>query len=330
MIGGRIFWMSDTSSWASVRSMTCIFVNIDTFERVNQGYTKSDLYKMVNNKTWTMDKMLVLAQNGYSNTNVGDESIDGVDRGDDFGLATAVDMACIDLWLYAAGLRYTELNARGTYNWTLENPVHVEFISWWQDKVLNDDDVLSKRPALEMVEKGRAMFMHAPVLATESNLEYEFTVLPMPFYNTDVKNNYTTSLCNMYGSYLIPKATRADAFERSSTVLELLAAGGNKYLAPAYVEVYLKRQVSAADPEMMRMFNIIRNSVAFDLGYLYSSSLTVENLSSQGVYDEVFLILRRLWAGDDSNYTNISTIWTQVKGTATTKLDNLMFDILDY
>ena len=30
MIGGRIFWMSDNSSWTSVRSMTCIFVNVDT------------------------------------------------------------------------------------------------------------------------------------------------------------------------------------------------------------------------------------------------------------------------------------------------------------
>lgn len=330
MIGGRIFWMSDNSSWTSVRSMTCIFVNVDTFERVNQGYTKAHLYEMVDKKTWTMENLIILSQNAYSNTNTGDEKTEGVDNGDEFGLATAVGMARVDLWLYGAGLRYTELNNKGTYDWTLEKPVHVEFIDWWQEKIQNDDDVLSKNPENVLVEEGRAMFMHAPVLVTESNLEYNFTVLPMPFYKTDVKNNYSTSLCNMYGSWLIPKATKTEAFERSATVLEVLAAGGNMYLAPAYFEVYLKRQVATADLDMMRMFNVIRNSIVFDLGYLYGSSLTVENLAGNGIYDEPFLALRRLWTGGSSNYSNITTVWAQIKGTATTKLNNLMVDILDY
>ena len=330
MIGGRIFWMSDNSSWTNVRAMTCIFVNVDTFERINQGYTRADLYDMVDKKTWTMDSMLVLAQNAYSNTNTGEEKIDGVDNGDEFGVAAAVAMARVDLWLYGAGLRYTKLNARGTYDWTLADPVEVGFINEWQGKLQGDDDVLSKNPEIDMVVDGRAMFMHAPVSATEENLEYEFTVLPMPFYKTEVKNNYSTSLCNIYGSYLIPKATKTEAFERSATVLELLAAGGNKYLAPAYFEVYLKRQQAAADPDMMRMFNVIRNSIVFDLGYLYGSTLTVENLGGGGVYDEVFLALRRLWTGGSSVYTNITTIWAQISGTATTKLNNLMCDILDY
>ena len=81
---------------------------------------------------------------------------------------------------------------------------------------------------------------------------------------------------------------------------------------------------------MMAMFNVIRNSISFDLGYLYGTSLTVENLAGNGIYDELFLALRRLWTGGSSAYTNITTMWAQISGTATTKLNNLMVDILDY
>ena len=326
MIGGRIFWMSDNASWTSVRSMTCIFVNVETFERVNEGLTTADLYNMVDNKTWTMDNILLLSQNAYSDTNLETE---GKDQKDEFGLATAVQNARVDLWLYGAGLRYTEQNSSGTYDWTLGNPVHQDFITWWQEKIQTDDDILETNPGLEIVTEGRAMFAHAPVYTTEENLEFTYTVLPMPFYKTSVKNNYSTSLCNMYGSYLIPRATRTEAFERSATVLELLAAGGNKYLAPAYFHVYLKRQQAATDPDMMRMFNVIRNSIVFDLGYLYGSSLTVENLANPSISDELFIAVRRLWSGSQS-YTNINTVWDQVKGTATTKLNDLMVDVLEY
>ena len=307
MIGGRIFWMSDNSSWTNLRSMTCIFVNKAKFETYNEGYTVDKLYEMVDNKTWTMDNMLALSQNAYENTSSGDDKTDGIDNADDFGFAAAIGMARVDLWLYAAGLRYTKLNTRGTYDWTLGDQVVIDMINDWQQKIQNDDDVLSKNPETEFGVQGKAIFMHAPILMTEDGLEYEYTVLPMPFYKTSIKNNYSTSLCNMYGSYLIPKAQKSEGFERSATVLELIAAGGNQYLAPAYFEIYLKRQQAAMDHDMFRMFNIIRNSVVFDLGYLYGSSLLVENLSGSG-YDEPFLALRRIWTGGSNSYADRKSV----------------------
>ena len=112
--------------------------------------------------------------------------------------------------------------------------------------------------------------------------------------------------------------------------VEAVLARGNRRLAPAYFEIYLNRQSAAADLDMQKMFNLIRNCITFDLGYLYGSSLTVENLGSDG-YSEVFIALRRTWAGDGTGaYSNISVVWACIKSTATTKLNNLMVDILDY
>ena len=330
MIGGRIFWMSDNSSWTSIRSMTGIFVNVDMFERVNQGLTKQHLYDMVHGKTWTMENLLILSQNGYANTNTGEEKIDGVDDGDEFGFAAAVNMARVDLWLYGAGYRYTKLNNRGTYEWTLEDQSLIDFIDFWQ-KTLEDENDIDKQDGKQykMFLEGRAMFALSTVGMNEQNPELEYTVLPLPLYNSNIKNTYSTPFSNTYSSWLIPKAAKSEAFERSATVLEMLAAEGNRRLAPIYFEVYLKRQAAATDPGMQKMFNVIRNSITFDLGYLYGSSLTCENLGGGSGYAEVFIFIRRIFAGTNG-YDSISTVWPQIKGTATTKLNNLMVDILDY
>ena len=164
----------------------------------------------------------------------------------------------------------------------------------------------------------------------EYNLNIDFTVVPFPIYDPDIKNAYSTPILHDYGSWLIPKATKSDAFERSATVLEMLAAEGNRRIAPVYFEIYLKRQNAGHDKDMQRMFNIIRNAVVFDVGFLYGSILTYEMPKSAG-YEEIFISLRKLWHGaSGSFYSSISTIWASIGATATSKMHNLMVDILDY
>ena len=330
MIGGRIFWMSDNASYNNIRNMLCLFVNTEFFERVN-NQDRNYLYDMVENGSWTFDNMLVLVQGAYENTNTEGDGAAGKDDLDTFGLCTAATNPWVDNWLYAAGYRYTKINNRGSYEWTLDDQPMIDFIDWWQATIRDDDDIDidDNVGGQAQLKEGRAMFYLSYVGAVEGNLELDYTVLPMPLYKSSVKNTYSTPFSNGYSSWLIPKATKTEAFERSSAVLEALAGRANQVIAPRYFELYLKRQVAATDPRMQVMFNIIRNSIVFDLGYLYGSSLTCENLGSGSGYAEVFIFLRRVWS-DNKTYPNITTVWAQIKGTATTKLNNLMVDILDY
>ena len=330
MIGGRIFWMSDNSSWNNIRNMLCMYVNVEYFTRINEGATKEDLYKLVENGNWTIANMLTLIQGSYENTNVEGDGAEGADDLDSYGLQAAEGAAWLDNWCYAAGFRYTKLNNRGTYDWTLEDQPLIDFIDYWQ-KTIEENQNIDKQDEKQyrMFLGGRAMFALSTIGMNEQNPELEYTVLPLPLYDSDIKNSYSTPFSNTYSSWLIPKAAKTEAFERSATVLELLAAEGNRRLSPVYFEVYLKRQVAAGDENMLKMFNIIRNSITFDLGYLYGSSLTCENLGGGSGYAEVFIFIRRIFAGT-SGYESITTVWPQIKGTATTKLNNLMVDILDY
>lgn len=326
MVGGRIFWMSDNSSWNNIRNMLCIFVNTEYFTKINPTMTKQDLYRMVYDGVWTFDNMLTLIQNSYENTNNIDDATSGADDGDMFGLEASETSPWLDTWLYAAGFRYTKLNSRGTYDWTLGDQPVIDFIDWWQEKLTDDDIDTDDSDTYKMFAEGRAMFALSGIkILDESQYEItcDFTVLPMPLYKTSVKNNYSTPFSNTYSSWLIPKATKTEAFERSATVLELLAAEGNRRLAPVYFEIYLKRQTAAADEDMKKMFNIIRNCIVFDMGYLYGSVLQYE-------HGEVFLAIRRIWRGDGGYHANITTVWAAIGQSVTVKLNNLMVDILDY
>ena len=330
MVGGRIFWMSDNSSWLSVRQLLCIFVNTEYFSKVNPTMDKFDLYEMVDNGVWTMENMLLLIQNAYENTNIGDEKTDGVDNGDMFGLQASTAYYDTDNWLFAAGLRYTKLNSRGSYEWTLDDQNVINFIDWWQKQLLENENIDVVDADRKMFRDGRAMFAQASIRIIEEGIEHDFTVLPLPLYDANIKNGYSTPFSIDYTSWLIPKATKSEAFERSATVLELLAAEGNRRLAPVYFEIYLKRQVASNDEDMRRMFNIIRNSIVFDMGYLYGSILTYERPDEAG-YEEVFIALRRVWSGNGTGvYGNMSTLWAGMKSGVTKKLNNLMVDILDY
>ncbi|MBR6680090.1 MAG: hypothetical protein IKL59_02395 [Clostridia bacterium] len=331
LIGGRFFWASDTASYNNLHHMLCIFTNLEYFSRINEGYDKNDLYSFVTNKTWTMESMFVLAQGAYENINKEGEEAQGADDLDSYGLQADESGDWLDNWLYATGLRLTSLKENGTYHWDLAQNEVVSFIDWWQE-ALNDDDVDKQDGSpYKMFEEGRAMFALSNLGMVEQSLEIECTILPLPFYNYAIKNTYSTPLADGYSSWLIPRAIKKEAFQRSSTVLETLAGGANRYIAPAYFEIYLKRQLAVNDPEMKKMFNIIRDSVVFDIGHLYGYSLTVAPLDEDGDEIPVYVALRNVWAGNGTgDYADIETIWSKIKDESAIKLSSLMTELLNY
>ena len=214
MIGGRIFWMSDNSSWDSVRNLLCVFVNVGFFTRANPEFDQTDLYRMVEGGAWTFENMLLFIQNTYENTN---EEKPEADRKDTYGLLPGIYYYSIENWLYGAGFSLTRINSRGTYEWTIGDQSFIDFSDWWQSTVDNNINIAKESgevaEGLATFTEERAMFTMAPFKIIEKQLELDFTVLPLPIYDPDIKNAYSTPILNDYGSWLIPKATKKDAFE---------------------------------------------------------------------------------------------------------------------
>lgn len=180
IVGGRILWVSDNASWNNINNMLGIFVNLDYFGAINEGYDKNDLYDMVYNRQWTMENMFLLIQDAY------EREVDHASgqTTELYGLQADGAGGRLDAWLYASGFRTTRLNANGTYQWALEEEPVVDFIDWWQER-LNDDDVY--KGSNELVpyytfREDRAMFSLLPLEVLEKKpAEFNLTILPIPF-----------------------------------------------------------------------------------------------------------------------------------------------------
>jgi len=321
-IADKIFWVSDTSSYNNVRNMLCVFVNTEIYHE-EHGKTAASLYSDVDMNSWTMEGMLNLVQNTYTDTNA-----NGVrDTDDTYGLnASENNNVWLDMWFNAAGFKYVKKHATG-YDWALGNQEAIDFIVWWQGQLKDSNVNKQKTNQYKMFEENRAMFAFTSIATAEQlTLETDFTILPAPKYNENIKNAYSTPMSNGYTSYFVPKAVGTEDFERSTTVLELLAAEANRRITPIYFATTLLNINNTTETDTVRMFNIIRNSVVFDIAVLYAPSLTVETSDSSV---EPHLLLRRAWEGV-SGYESFATVWINVSSQAESKLDALISDVLEY
>lgn len=329
MVNGRIFWLSENSSWNNIRNMLCLYVNTDLLYRNTDIKDKYLLYDLVYKFEWDFETLLSLVQEFYENADASDK-VPKLQFDDSYtlGLQAGGSGEWIDAWFHAAGFKYTKQTSKGTYEWTLSDQDEINFINWWQ-KNLNDPNIDTHGShANNMFTDKRAMFSLSTLALAEHKLDFDFTILPLPLYDEHIKDSYSTTLVNGYSSWLIPKAVSQEAFERSSTVLELIAAEGNRRIVPAHTELYFKIQLDTYDPDIHKMLQAIRNFVVFDIGVLYGSNLSVEYIGENITITEA---IYRIWECDDTGYcSDITTVWSGIKDSASSKLNDIMVDLLDY
>ena len=117
-----------------------------------------------------------------------------------------------------------------------------------------------------MFLQGRSLFITARFEDTASiysDIAGDYIVLPFPKWEED--DEYATFSRSLHLASCImrssPNASMAGA------VLECMSSVGYAVISPAYYETAMKIKYSDATPESRQIFDIIRGSVAFDLGY---------------------------------------------------------------
>lgn len=103
-----------------------------------------------------------------------------------------------------------------------------------------------------------------------------YGVIPMPLLNTD-QPDYVTPVQGGMHIYCIPIDVKS--IEQNAIITEALAAESYRTLLPSYYEIVLKTRY-AKDMETSQMIDIIYDSVAFDIAYIYRSNVNyVERIS---------------------------------------------------
>lgn len=233
-----------------------------------------DLYSLVDNKEWTFDKMIEMAQKvaviGDPSTPDADNNIYGMVTGyadsiSFFGSSgeKICDKDAQDMPMLSIGSTERSINIAQKILETLSGG-HGQWLVYAQE---------CPTPIWEtsfaIFYEGRALFRPSAFSATtklRTRSQIEFGILPMPLM--DFTQEQYRSYCTTGETVGFAIPTSAKDPEFSAYMLEAYSAWAKNYITPAYYEVNL-RYKDTRDDESQRMLDIIFDNIVYDMGECY-------------------------------------------------------------
>lgn len=273
-VNDKLYFASGDISTNLLWSMFFVMYNKDLM--ASQGLDeKYNLYELASNGDWTLDVMMELAQDIYV-----DKDGDGEkSKGDLFGFTTSSIYG--DSFFFGSELRTTERDDNGDLilspTWGSEKTQALlqkltDFFATDDAWMSYGDNSWSTSPnfaqGLVLIDLRPAYYLYQVVNAEGSNYDIRFGILPVPKYSSTQQKYYTT-VGFTYSLYSIPRDVTDK--DRASAVLEALGSAAYRQTTPVVFETTMKLRYSK-DEESGVMYDLIRDSVSFDLGRLLCSS----------------------------------------------------------
>jgi hypothetical protein len=254
----------------SANMLYMMYVTFFNKSLLNQ-YSLENPYELVEKNEWTIDKMLSMTQGAYVDLNTNQKK----DAADQFGLIDT--NRNLDALFVGSGLITVEKD---------ENDLPVISPLFGSEKTqnlvtkictayYNTNDCFynnDAKAALESYGAGKGIFIVERSRLSFSRLTpsgIDYGIVPVPKYDTE-QTSYITHIGFPYTIYAIP--TGLGDPENVASVLECLASESYRQVTPAVFELSMKIKYSNDDISA-KMFDIARETVSFDLGILYCTSL---------------------------------------------------------
>ncbi len=249
----------------------CILFN----KQVHEDYKLEDLYKLVEEGKWTMDKMSEMVVQI-----AGDHDGDGdMDKDDRWGLIA--NNFCVDCLISGTGysmitkdendLPVLNFNTEQFYNilekmkqlCAVENGSFIvdrtstatEAREYWTEYAITENRALFWIGNLKCVERLRSM-------------ETDFGIVPMPKYDESQENYAIHCQANIGAAMSVPAIVKD--IEMVGTILEDIAWMSSQTVLPTYYDIVLEGR-NFRDPESIVTLNIMRDTLYCDLGFMTSS-----------------------------------------------------------
>ncbi len=240
----------------------CIAFNKDLAAQ----YGVEDLYGLVNDYKWTIDKMATIAKEVTTDSNG-----DGVT--DVYGNLYWVDS--IYCALNAAGDRLVTLN-RDTWRYeiTCDNERVYNMLERFYNLVQDPKTsvkylhVSAQKEYIPIFSGNKALFFQTTIgkLGEFRDMETDYGILPY-FLFDEQQTEYHNTVAPFYMNYMcVPLMVEDDA--RTSAIIEAIGYYSNQIVVPAYYDKTLTGQYTR-DEDSAEMLDIIFDTRAYDLGYCY-------------------------------------------------------------
>lgn len=270
-VNDKCFMMAGDISLSMTESMYLMYYNKDMYTK---NFGSDDMYEIVRNGDWTMDKLLDVTKAVYSDVNGDGEA----DIDDIYGYATT-KIRFVDALLGGSGISIAERDSQGMPEFKLEqNPKTFTFVEKVNKLIYAENRscpvASSADGEIDMLKRfaaGQLMIIPFTPMGAASlrDMTDNFGVIPIPKLDSDMKD-YTTTVHNGFSAFGIIQTTKNS--DIAAAVCEAMCAENYRTVTPAYYEVALKVKYSR-DDETSQMLDMIRDSITFDFGYIYSGVL---------------------------------------------------------
>lgn len=256
-----------------LESMNCMYFN----KFMAAQYGTPDLYDLVRQKQWTHAKMVELSRDIYT-----DLDDDGPDADDEFGLVLFQTDIRAAIVIYNT----PTLTKGGEIVW---NTPHTQSIV---EAIVgafggSNDGIYYCEKANEAQDSfynGRALLLWGRLdsAATLRNMEKDFGILPCPMFDAAQGAYYTTS--NDASMVCVPVA-ETERLDGIGFIVEAICRESTDTVAKVFYEKALKSRY-APDPESTEMIELIRRSLTYDFGWVYSTQTGVSGNQYQTMMNE--------------------------------------------
>ena len=267
-VDNKLYFASGDASLGLINGMMCVFYN----KNLGEDFNLPDMYELVNNGEWTIDKAVELTRDTYSGLNN-----DGVKGPEDqlgfttgsfnqlYGFIDSFDIPILERDNEGYPSKFVFSSEKAT------SAIQLLVSLFWDNNAFATGKVDSSEYRIAFSE-GHVLFTTGEFKDTGEYRDvdaFDYGVIPMPKWDAE-QENYRTTARATYSSFCIP-VTAVDP-NMSAAVLECFASESYRTVSPAYFENALKIKY-APDDESSQMYDLIKSSITFSFATSFSMAI---------------------------------------------------------
>ena len=266
-IGGALYFLAGDIAVSTTSRIQGLFFNNDYIV----DYKLEDPYDVVLDGKWTVDKLISMSKDIYSDLNSDGKK----DEKDQFGFAC--DWVQFQAPMYSCGIKSVDVTNDGglTVSPTICSEKATDLLVKLCGFVHDTDDAtkIAQMDDTKIFIEGRTLFYAFPLGLISTGdmraVKFSYGFIPWPKYDEN-QENYIVSSSNAFSLWSVP--IDAKDSDISGAVMEAMASGGYRLISPALFETAYKVKYNSMDSERQsQVFDILKSSVIYDVGKVFAS-----------------------------------------------------------
>lgn len=308
------FFAVGNSNLTSMWTAGCVFFNKTIAESL--GYNYTTIYQMVNDRVWTLEKLLEISQNAYQNK----DGIEGKTEGDIYGVSQSAGG-----WytaFYGSGIKFVSGTEEGDFvlnNFDQTMYDYLETIITYEnnEEISYVDSKFEKADNWKQFTDGEALFLieFIAVSTSAKASTVDYGILPAPLAQAGQSNYYTTIHTGHSSCFAIPTDIWDGDLPMLGKIIEEANYISRKEVWPEMYDTLLKGQI-ARDPQSADILDIIFNNLSVDCMLIYASVLdnTIRALIKEGDTTQIANKLGSVITNANNQLTDINNAYKEKVG----------------